>query len=225
MTSATIDLALAAEVDGVPLYAPQREAEAMRIIQALASLVAEHPMEHPRELFHGLGLVAVGARACTWLLQHEDQHAAVAIDMGDSLTTKRKRRREPSIPKQLRIEINQHAPMIASEYRELFAADRQLKDRVLRLLRALLPPRPRRRGRPRNQTITSAIVLRRKFRRQYPEDKPRAIWSRIYPLVIPGYADMPEVEQRTAREKLREQVAWRRRKRHPREIPAEISIS
>jgi hypothetical protein len=67
--------------------------------------------------------------------------------------------------------------------------------------------------------------LRRKFRSQYPADKPRAIWSRVYPLVIAGYNGMSEVEQRTARDKLREQVAWRRRKRHPRKMPAEISIS
>jgi hypothetical protein len=115
--------------------------------------------------------------------------------------------------------------MMAKKYGQLFVTDRRLKDQVLRLLRALLPPRPRRRGRPPNPIVTQAIVLRRKFRRQYPEDKPRAIWSRIYHLVIPAYADMSEVEQRTAREKLREQVAWRRRKRRPRKIPAEISVS
>jgi hypothetical protein len=137
---------------------------------------------------------------------------------------KGKRRREPSIPKELRIAITQHARMIASEYRKLFAADRQLKDRVVRLLRALLPPR-RRRGRPRNQSTTRAIELYRKFRRQCPEEQPRATWSRVYPLVIPGYDSMPELEQRTAREKLRERIAWRRRKRRPRKIPAEISIS
>jgi hypothetical protein len=136
------------------------------------------------------------------------------------IRTERKRRRQPSIPKELRSGITQHARMIASEYGELFAADRQLKERLVRLLRGLLPPRPRRRGRPRNQTITRAIVLYGKFRRQYPEEQPRAIWSRVYPLVIPGYQNMPDLEQRTAREKLREQVTWRRRKRHPRKIPA-----
>jgi hypothetical protein len=115
--------------------------------------------------------------------------------------------------------------MVARKYRKLFAADRRLKDRVLRLERALLPPRARRRGRPRNQTITGAIALYGKFRRQYPEEQPRIIWSRVYPLVIPGYQEMPDLEQRTAREKIREQVAWRRRKRHPRKIPTEISIS
>jgi hypothetical protein len=134
------------------------------------------------------------------------------------------KRRRPSIPKDLRIEVTQHARSIASKYRKLFVADRQLKDRVLRLLRALLPPRPRRRGRPRDQTTTRAIVLYRKLRRQSPENKPRAIWSRVYPLAIPGYEGMSELEQRTAREKLGERIAWRRRKRRPRKIPAEITV-
>jgi hypothetical protein len=107
----------------------------------------------------------------------------------------------------------------------LFAVDRGLKNRVVRLVRALLPPRPRRRGRPRDQTTTRAIVLCRKLRRQYPEEKPRAIWSRVYPLVIPGYESMSDLERRAAREHLRERCAWRRRKRRPRKIPAEISIS
>jgi hypothetical protein len=139
-------------------------------------------------------------------------------DMRDSSScTRRKRRRKPSIPKELRIEVTQHARMIAKQYRKLFVADRQLKDRVLRLLRALLPPRPRRRGRPRNQTTTRAIVLYRKFHRQYPKEQLRAIWRRVYPLVIPGYEEMPDLEQRTAREKLRERIAWRRRKRRSRE--------
>jgi hypothetical protein len=142
-----------------------------------------------------------------------------------SIISTRRKRREPSIPKALRNEITQHARIIARKYRKLLATDRQLKDQLTRLFRALLPPRPRRRGRPRNPTITRAIVLRQQSRRQYPEDKPRAIWNRIYPLVIRGYADMPEVDQRTAREKLREQVSWRRRKRHPRKIRTEISVS
>jgi hypothetical protein len=145
--------------------------------------------------------------------------------MDDSLATKRKCRQEQCIPKELRDLVLQHARMVARKYRKLFAADRRLKDRVLRLERALLPPRPRRRGRPRNQTVTRAIGLYRKDRRQCPRDTPRAIWSRVYPLVIPGYDGMSELDQRAAREQLRERIAWRRRKRRPRKILAEISIS
>jgi hypothetical protein len=127
-------------------------------------------------------------------------------DRGDSsAVTKGKghRRRKSSIAKELRSEVTQHARSIARKYRKLFAVDRRLKDRVLRLERALLPPR---RGRPRNQTVTSAIALYRKLRRKFPEDKPRATWNRVYPLVIPGYDGMPELEQRTQREVLHERV-------------------
>jgi len=136
----------------------------------------------------------------------------------------KRRRREPSIPKELRREVAQFVRMIARKYRKQLASDPQLKARLLRLAKALLPPRPRRPGRPRNPVITDAIMLHAKFRRQFPADQPRSIWARVYPLAIPGYDAMPEVEQRTAREKLRERIAWRRRKRRPRKIPAEITV-
>ena len=137
----------------------------------------------------------------------------------------RQDRREPSIPKDLRRDVTQHARAIAKKYRSLFIADRQLKDRVMQLERALLPPRPRRRGRPGDPDVTHAIQMFRRFRRQYAAETPRQLWSRIYPFVIPGYDNMTKLEQRTKRETLQERIAWRRRKRRPRKIPAEISIS
>jgi hypothetical protein len=112
--------------------------------------------------------------------QDDDQRAAVARDVQDALIAKRKRRQEPSIPKEL-TEITQHARMLATKYRKPFDADRRMKDQVLRLERALLPPR---RGRPRNQSVTRANALYRKLP-QIPEDKPRVIWIRINPLVVP----------------------------------------
>jgi hypothetical protein len=132
------------------------------------------------------------------------------------------RRRQPSIPKELRKEITLQVRLITRRYRDLFKADRELKSRVLSLVRTLLPPRPRRRGRPGNPTVTRAILMYGRLRRRFPEEKPRAIWKRIYPIVIPMYADMSEMEHRTAREQLRERVSWRRRKR--RKIPAEIAV-
>jgi hypothetical protein len=96
---------------------------------------------------------------------------------------------------------------------------------VLRLARALLPPRPRRRGRPGDPDVTRAIQLFGRFQRQYPGETPRQLWSRVYPLVILGYDRMTEMEQRTARERLQERIHWRLRKRRPREIPTEISAS
>jgi len=123
----------------------------------------------------------------------------------------RRRRRAPAIPRALRQELTQFARSIGRRYPNLFV-DRRRKDQLARLLRVLLPPRMRR-GRPRDATVTRTITLYRRFRRKFPTEKPRVIWSRIYPIVIPQYGSMPEVEQRTARDKLREQVASRRRKR------------
>jgi hypothetical protein len=139
-------------------------------------------------------------------------------------TPKRRCRRKPSIPNELRADVTQHVRTIAKKYRSLFIADRELKDRVLRLERALLPPRPRPRGRPRNPTVTRAITLYRKLRRQSPEENPQAIWRRVYPLVIPEYETMPELEQRTAREDLYERVRWRLRIRR-RKIRIKISTT
>jgi hypothetical protein len=55
--------------------------------------------------------------------------------------------------------------------------------------------------------------LLRKFRLQYPQDRPARRWSRIYPLAIPNFATMSELEQVDARQQLRERVRWRLRDR------------
>src|SRR5215468_720657 len=115
----------------------------------------------------------------------------------------RRRRRAPAIPRALRQELTQFAWSIGRRYPNLFV-DRRRKDQLARLLRVLLPPRVRR-GRPRDPAVTRVITLYRKFRRKFPEERPRQVWNRVYPLAIPGYDLMPEIEQRSARDKLREQ--------------------
>ena len=126
------------------------------------------------------------------------------------------KRRKPSIPRELRKDVVEHVRSIARRYRAAFAADRELKVRVLTLTRALLPPSPRRRGRPRNPIVTAAIALYGKFRRESPEESPRRLWSRVYPLAIAQWESMSDLERRNARDELRERIAWRRRKRRPR---------
>jgi hypothetical protein len=66
-------------------------------------------------------------------------------------------------------------------------------------VRVTLPPR-RRRGRPDNPVVTHAIALHRRLCRRFPEESSRAVWARVYPRVIVGYAEMSEMEQHTARE-------------------------
>jgi len=145
--------------------------------------------------------------------------------MSAAPSTRRKRRQAPTIPAALRHDVTQFARGVARKYRKLFAADLQLKHRLLRLSKALLPPQPRRRGRPRNPVVTRAITAYAKLHRQFPDEQPRAVWARVYPIAIPGYESMSDLDQRSAREELHQRVTWRRRKRRPRKIPARIPVS
>src|SRR5215471_2426121 len=140
------------------------------------------------------------------------------------LPTTRRKRRQAGIPKQLRLDLTQHARTIARKYRHLFAADRQLKDRILRLLRALLPPRPRRRGRPGNTDVTRAVRLLRRFRREHPEESPQQHWTWVDRLILPNLDSMMHADYEAAKFDLRRRVRWRMRKRR-RKIPAEFAIS
>jgi len=132
------------------------------------------------------------------------------------------KRRKPTIPRELCKEVVEHVRSIARRYRAAFAADVGLKARVL-TPRALLPPRSKPRGRPRNPTVTRAIALYRKFRRKYPEESPRQLWSRVYPLVLPQWETKSDLERRSARDELRDRIDWRRRKRRSRKIGPGIS--
>src|SRR5215831_21073573 len=87
----------------------------------------------------------------------------------------------------LRKEIAAFARRLAKEHRGLFTSDPNLRKRAGQFLTALLPPKPRRRGRPGRKDVTNAIRLLRKFRRLYPDERGEKIWERIYPKVIPGY--------------------------------------
>jgi len=138
---------------------------------------------------------------------------------------KRRRKQRLATLEALRAEVTSHARAIASKYRHLFEADRELKTRILTLMRPLLPPFPRRPGRPGDPMVTNALKLRAKLRREFPEETARQICQRVYVAVIPGYTDLRPMEQRDARQRLQERMTWRRRKRHPRKNPAAISIS
>jgi hypothetical protein len=86
----------------------------------------------------------------------------------------------------------------------------------LRLTRVLLPPRPKPRGRPRNQQTTRAILLYSRFRRQHPEEKPRETWSRVCGVLFSEYAEIGPIRQHDMRQDLQERVRSRLRKRHRR---------
>jgi hypothetical protein len=123
-----------------------------------------------------------------------------------SLKPKRQRRRGPAIPKKIRSEVAQFVYGLAGRYRNQFTPE--LKAKVLRLLRALLPPR-RKRGRPRDPAITRAGMLFRRFRRRYPHESRYEIWNRVCLILIPGYAVLSELDQRAACENLQARVKSR----------------
>jgi hypothetical protein len=129
---------------------------------------------------------------------------------------KARRRRPPPMPRQLRRDIAGFAKTTRRKYAEQFARDPTLKVRSARLLRTMLPPRPRRGGRPGNEIVTEAIFLYQKFRKRYPTETPRMTWSRVCPAVIPEFDQMTDLEQQDARGQLQQRVAWRRRSRRRR---------
>lgn len=122
---------------------------------------------------------------------------------------RRRRSPVPRLPAAVRKEIARFARELRRAHRKLFIADPKLKDRVARFLRSLLPPKHKR-GRPGIDSVTKAIRLRQRFKRQYPGEKPEQIWKRVYPEAIPGYATMDRERQKAERLLLRERVRSRR---------------
>jgi len=116
------------------------------------------------------------------------------------------------LPGALRREIAAFARKLARDHRALCLSDPVYRKHAGQFLTALLPPKPRRRGRPRRPDVTEAIRLLKLYRRQYPSERAAEHWARMYPKVIDGYEKMNAVEQRDARERLRERVRWRIRK-------------
>jgi hypothetical protein len=125
-------------------------------------------------------------------------------------------RPESPIPAELRSEVVRFSRNIAKKHRKVFVADRGIKLQVLRLMQALLPPRPRPRGRPGDPSVTHAMKLHSKFRRQFPKLLPRELWVKVYPLAINGWEGMTDLERCDARQTLHDRVVWRLRKRRPR---------
>jgi hypothetical protein len=117
--------------------------------------------------------------------------------------------RSKNLPHDVRAELSAFARKLAREHRALFLSDPIYRKRAGQFLTALLPPKPRRRGRPGRPDVTQAIRLLKLYRRQYPNARPAEHWARTYPAVIPGDEDMNPVELRDARERLRERVRWR----------------
>jgi hypothetical protein len=121
-----------------------------------------------------------------------------------------------TLPRAIRKELATLGRKLARDHRALFASDPIYRKRAGQFLTALLPPKPRRRGRPGRADVTAAIGFLRQFRQQYAKERAAEHWKRVYPLAIPNYATLSEMEQWDAQQELRERVRWRQRaKRGP----------
>src|SRR5215472_1932685 len=148
----------------------------------------------------------------------------MASPLRPPLAKSKRRRREPLIPKDLRRVARQYARALAKKYRPLFAADPKLKDRVLRLVSVLLPPRPRRPGHPGNPDVNRAIRLLRRFRREHPEESSQQHWARVDEAIIRNFHSMTAIDREATQFALRQRVDWRLQKRR-RKIRRKISGS
>jgi hypothetical protein len=131
---------------------------------------------------------------------------------------KPRRRSTARLPAAMCKEITSFAKELNRQHGQLFTSDPKLKDHAARLLRSVLPPRPRRRGRPGIDSVTKAIGLLAKLRKQYPAEPWPKIWQRIHPKAIPNYAGMTPTEQDDASQVLRQRVRWRLRDRKRRAL-------
>jgi hypothetical protein len=88
------------------------------------------------------------------------------------------------LPSPIRKEIAAFARNLAREHRALFASDPTYRKRAGQFLTALLPPKPRRQGRPGRPDVSQAVRRLKRFRREFPNERPVEHWARVYPLTI-----------------------------------------
>jgi hypothetical protein len=118
------------------------------------------------------------------------------------------------LPRSLRKEIAAFARKLNRHHRALFTSVPAYPKRVGQFLTALLSPKPKRRGRPGIPSVTKAIALKKKLRREHPGEKPEQLWDRICPEVISNYDAMRELEKRDARAQLIARVKDRIKKQN-----------
>ena len=138
-------------------------------------------------------------------------------------SSRRDKRRSvsPALPADLAKDVIAAAQGIRDRHKELFRADRKMKDRAARLFRTLLPPRPGRPGRKPITSVTVAMRLHAKLTKELPTAIAEQIWAKIYPKAIPNYASLSNEERWIAQHQLRDRVHsrrlwWRKRKQRDR---------
>jgi hypothetical protein len=133
------------------------------------------------------------------------------VTLPDTVVTCPKQQgRRAALPRGLTKELRTIAGDLAKRFRHEFREDPQLRVRAARVLKSLLPPHARR-GRPRDPTVTRALKMYGKFRREHPNERPRALWYRVADTMIPGFQGHTELEKRALVDDLRARAKSRRR--------------
>jgi hypothetical protein len=127
--------------------------------------------------------------------------------------TAHNRRKTSPIPRELLKDIVRLGSELRKRHGALFATDPKLRDRAARLFRSLLPPKPRRRGRPALDSVTIATRMLRSAKQLYSNEKPAQTWARIYPAAIPQWETLSPAEKQGAALQLRNRVRSRRNRR------------
>jgi hypothetical protein len=127
---------------------------------------------------------------------------------------------KPRLPAAARKEILASARGVSRRYAEAFKENSDLRRVAARLFLAGLQPR-RRSGRPCDREITTAAMLFKRYRNQYPKEPYDRTWKRIYPVAIPGYEGLSPPSAKSMRERnLRAGVRSRRNARRRRRAKA-----
>src|SRR5262249_34992982 len=98
----------------------------------------------------------------------------------------RKAGKKPSLPASARSEILGNARDVSRGFAQCFKQNPGLRRIAARLFAVGLQPR-RRSGRPCDREITTAAMLFKRYRNQYPTEPYDKTWKRIYPVAISGY--------------------------------------
>jgi hypothetical protein len=128
---------------------------------------------------------------------------------------KKRRWKRVAIPEALRQEVIEFGKRLEANYGPVFAANPRLKRCVMKLLE--FGSRP---GRPGFPAVTKAQRMFDELHGMHPDEPSRALWRRIYPVIIENYDSLSRLEKQAARQELCNRVRWRRRARRRR--PAAI---
>jgi hypothetical protein len=119
------------------------------------------------------------------------------------------RRRKSPLPRPAQRTVIACARELKELHGAAFLANPELRRAAGKLLTALLPPRPRRRGRPFEPRISRAIRLLRRARKTNPGESPVERWARIADACIPGYSKLDCGKRRELRNNLKAAVRSR----------------